>query len=35
MISLIIPRPGGKVLTVSENGYGKRTEIDSFHQGAR
>ena len=30
MISLIIPRPDGKVLTVSENGYGKRTEIDEF-----
>jgi DNA gyrase subunit A len=30
MISLIIPREGGRVLTVSENGYGKRTEIDEF-----
>jgi len=30
MISLIIPQPDGKVLTVSENGYGKRTEIDEF-----
>lgn len=30
MISLIIPREGGRVLTVSENGYGKRTEMSEF-----
>ncbi|MEZ5571370.1 MAG: DNA gyrase subunit A [Halioglobus sp.] len=30
MISLIIPRAGGMVLTVSENGYGKRTLIEEF-----
>ncbi|MEZ5567465.1 MAG: DNA gyrase subunit A [Halioglobus sp.] len=30
MISLIIPREGGMVLTVSENGYGKRTEVAEF-----
>lgn len=30
MISLIIPGEGGKVLTVSENGYGKRTEVSDF-----
>jgi len=30
MISLIIPQEGGKVLTVSENGYGKRTLIKDF-----
>ncbi len=30
MISLIIPRADGKVLTVSENGYGKRTAIEDF-----
>jgi DNA gyrase subunit A len=30
MISLIIPQEGGKVLTVSENGYGKRTLIEDF-----
>ncbi len=30
MISLIIPREGGRVLTVSENGYGKRTELAEF-----
>ncbi|MCP5202731.1 MAG: DNA gyrase subunit A [Pseudomonadales bacterium] len=30
MISLIIPQAGGKVLTVSENGYGKRTAIEEF-----
>ena len=29
-ISLIIPREGGRVLTVSENGYGKRTEMSEF-----
>lgn len=30
MISLIIPQEGGRVLTVSENGYGKRTEVSEF-----
>jgi DNA gyrase subunit A len=30
LISLIIPQQGGKVLTVSENGYGKRTEAGDF-----
>ena len=30
VISLIIPQQGGKVLTVSENGYGKRTEASDF-----
>ncbi len=30
MISLIIPREGGSVLTVSEHGYGKRTGIADF-----
>ena len=30
MISLIIPQEHGKVLSVSENGYGKRTEIEEF-----
>ncbi|MEM1112140.1 MAG: DNA gyrase subunit A [Pseudomonadota bacterium] len=30
MISLIIPAEGGRVLTVSENGYGKRTEMQEF-----
>jgi DNA gyrase subunit A len=30
MISLIIPQDGGRVLTVSENGYGKRTEMIEF-----
>ncbi len=30
VISLIIPQVNGMVLTVSENGYGKRTEIDEF-----
>jgi DNA gyrase subunit A len=30
MISLIIPAEDGKVLTVSQNGYGKRTEVTGF-----
>ena len=30
MISLIIPQPDGMVLSVSENGYGKRTQIEGF-----
>lgn len=30
MISLIIPQKDGAVLTVSENGYGKRTPMDEF-----
>ncbi len=30
VISLIIPQDGGKVLTVSENGYGKRTDASDF-----
>ncbi|MCP5147659.1 MAG: DNA gyrase subunit A [Pseudomonadales bacterium] len=30
MISLIIPQAQGKVLTVSANGYGKRTAVEEF-----
>ncbi|MBT4518758.1 MAG: DNA gyrase subunit A [Halieaceae bacterium] len=30
MISLMIPRESGRVLTASANGYGKRTEITDF-----
>jgi DNA gyrase subunit A len=30
MISLIIPQAHGRVLTVSENGYGKRTLVEDF-----
>ena len=30
MISLILPATNGKVLTVSQNGYGKRTEVTEF-----
>ncbi|MAT91506.1 MAG: DNA gyrase subunit A [Halioglobus sp.] len=30
MIALIIPREGGEVLTVSENGFGKRTDVADF-----
>jgi DNA gyrase subunit A len=30
MISLIVPKEGGRLLSVSENGYGKRTELSEF-----
>jgi DNA gyrase subunit A len=30
LISLIVPREGGRILTVSGNGYGKRTEAAEF-----
>ncbi len=30
VVSLIIPKPEGAVLTVTENGYGKRTEITEY-----
>ena len=30
VISMIIPEHNGKVLTVSENGYGKRTRVEDF-----
>ena len=30
LIALMIPRADGRVLTVSENGYGKRTHVDEF-----
>ncbi len=30
MIALLIPLEGGSVLTVSENGYGKRTDVQEF-----
>ncbi|GGO82669.1 DNA gyrase subunit A [Marinobacterium nitratireducens] len=30
VISLIIPRPGGKILTASDRGYGKKTSVDEF-----
>ena len=30
LISLIIPQEGGFVLTASEHGFGKRTEVDDF-----
>jgi DNA gyrase subunit A len=30
MISLVIPREGGRILTVSEKGYGKRTAVEEF-----
>ena len=30
VISLIIPQAGAKILTVSENGYGKRSDVEEF-----
>lgn len=30
LISLIIPQEGGRILSVSENGYGKRTNISEY-----
>ncbi|WP_415890362.1 DNA gyrase subunit A [Neptuniibacter sp. SY11_33] len=30
VISLIIPQEGGKILTASENGFGKKTAVDDF-----
>ncbi len=30
VISMVIPQEGGAVLTVSENGYGKRTSVSEF-----
>ncbi|WP_035526526.1 DNA gyrase subunit A [Haliea salexigens] len=30
LISLIVPQAGGRILTVTENGYGKRTEAGEF-----
>lgn len=30
MISLIVLKPGGKILTATQNGYGKRTEVEEF-----
>ncbi|MGH1486437.1 MAG: DNA gyrase subunit A [Cellvibrionaceae bacterium] len=30
VISMVIPKEDGKVLTVSENGFGKRTSIDEY-----
>jgi DNA gyrase subunit A len=30
MISLLVPKEGGRMLSVSENGYGKRTEFSEF-----
>lgn len=30
LISLLVPQEGGRILSVSENGYGKRTEITEY-----
>jgi DNA gyrase subunit A len=30
VISMLLPKPEGKVLTVSENGFGKRTEVTEY-----
>ena len=35
VISMVIPKEDGKVLTVSENGFGKRTSIDEYQTKGR
>ncbi len=30
VVGMVIPQEGGKVLTLSEQGYGKRTDVDDF-----
>jgi DNA gyrase subunit A len=35
VVSLEVVRPGGKVLTVTQNGYGKRTELDEYRLQSR
>ena len=35
LISLIVPKADGRILTVTENGYGKRTENAEFPQRSR
>ncbi len=35
VISMVIPRAEGMVLTVSENGFGKRTDVDDFPKKGR
>ncbi|MDR0779892.1 MAG: DNA gyrase subunit A, partial [Pseudomonadales bacterium] len=30
MVDMIIPKPNGQILAVSENGYGKRTAVEEF-----
>ncbi|MDF1820558.1 MAG: DNA gyrase subunit A [Alcanivoracaceae bacterium] len=30
VIALLVPQPGGQVLFASENGYGKRTDVEDF-----
>jgi len=35
VISMVIPKDNGNVLTVSENGYGKRTAVDDFPKKGR
>ncbi len=34
VVSLVICQPGGDILTATENGYGKRTEMDEYRQSA-
>lgn len=35
IIGMVVPEESGKVLTVSENGYGKRTEVSDFPRKGR
>ena len=32
IVSLIVVKPGGTILTATENGYGKRTAVDDYSQ---
>ena len=35
VVSMTVVRPGGTLLTVTENGYGKRTELDEYRVQSR
>ena len=35
VVSMTVARPGGTLLTVTENGYGKRTELDEYRVQSR
>ena len=35
VVAMAVVRPGGNVLTVTENGYGKRTELDEYRVQSR
>ena len=35
VVAVVVVRPGGAVLTVTENGYGKRTDLDEYRVQSR